>query len=71
MIKSEFEAAPATEDELETTFFRLIVSGPRLMAPRANGPRTLARTHGDVDAFVIGTESGVLINESGKAVTTI
>ena len=52
-------------------FFQLIVSGPRLMAAGANGPRTLSWTHGDFDAFVIRTESGVLINESGKTVTTI
>jgi len=40
-------------------------------AARTNRLGALARTHGDLNALVIGTEAGVLINESRKAVTTI
>jgi hypothetical protein len=57
-------------DELETAFGQSIVSGRQLVAAGTNCPRTSARTHGDFDALVIGTETGVLINESRKVVAT-
>jgi hypothetical protein len=33
--------------------------------------RTFARTHGDVDAFVIGTEAGVLIDKAPEMMATV
>jgi hypothetical protein len=58
-------------NELETALGELIVSGGRLMAARTNRRRTFARTHGDFDALVIGTETGLLINESRKVAATV
>ena len=58
-------------NELETPLGELIVSGGGLMAARTNRRRTLARTHGDLNTLVIGTEAGLLVNESRKTVTAI
>jgi hypothetical protein len=33
--------------------------------------RTHAGTHGDFDALTVGTETGLLVNETRKAVTTL
>jgi len=65
-IKQKNQKAPK-RNELETALGELIVSGGRLMAARTNRRRTFARTHGDFDALVIGTETGLLINESRKS----
>jgi len=58
-------------NELETPLGEIIVSRPRLMAARTNRLRTFARTHGDFDAPVIGSEPGLMVDEAGKAVATI
>jgi hypothetical protein len=49
----------------------LIVSGGGLMAARANCRRTLARANIDLNTLVIGTEAGLLVNESRKTVTSV
>jgi len=49
----------------------LIVSGAGLVAARTNRLGALARTHGDFNALVIGTEAGLLVNESRKTVAPI
>ena len=41
------------------------------MAARTNCPRTLASTHGNLNTLMIGTEAGLLLNESRKAVTAV
>ena len=69
-VKQKNQKAPE-RNELETPFGELIVSGGRLMAARTNRRRTLARTHGDFNALVIGTEAGLLVNESRKAVAAV
>ena len=58
-------------NELETALGELIVPGGRLMAARTNRRRTFARTHGNLNALVIGTEAGLLVNETGKAMTAV
>ena len=58
-------------NELETPFGELIVTGGRLMAARTDRPRTFARTHGNLNTLMIGTEAGLLVNESRKAVTAV
>jgi hypothetical protein len=58
-------------NELETALGEPIVSGGRLMAARTNRRRTPARTHGDLNTLVIGTEAGLLVNESWKVVTAV
>jgi len=58
-------------NELETALGKLIVSRGRLVATRTHRCRTFARSHGDLNALVIGTEAGPLVNESGKPMTAI
>ena len=69
-VKQKNQKAPE-RNELETALGELIVSGGGLMAARANRRRTLARAHGDLNALVIGTEAGLLVNESRKTVTAV
>src|ERR1700686_698131 len=69
-VKQKNQKSPE-RNELETALGELVVSGGRLMAARTNGGQPLARTHGDLNALVIGTETGLPVNESGKTVTTI
>ena len=57
--------------ELETPFGELIVSGGGLMAARTNRLGAFARTYGDLNALVIGTEAGLPVNESRKTVAPI
>jgi hypothetical protein len=66
-VKQKNQKSPE-RNELETALGELVVSGGRLMAARTNGGRPLARTHGDLNALVIGTETGLPVNESGKTV---
>src|ERR1019366_6353639 len=54
------------KDKFETALRELIVSGGGLMTARANCRRTLARTNIDLNTLVIGTEAGLLVNESRK-----
>ena len=69
-IKQKNQKAPK-RNELETALGELIVSGGRLMAARTNRRRTFARTYRDLNTLVIGTETGLLVNESRKAVTAV
>ncbi len=69
-VKQKNQKSPE-RNELETPLGELIVSGGGLMAARTNRLGTLARTHGDFNALVIGTEAGLLVNESRKAVAPI
>jgi len=57
--------------ELKTALGELIVSGGGLMTAGANRGRTLTRTNIDQNTFVIGAETGLLVNETRKTVTTI
>jgi hypothetical protein len=43
----------------------------RLMTTGANRRGTLARAHRDLDAFMIGVETGLLVNESREMVATV
>ena len=47
------------------------LTGRRLMAPGTDRRRTFARMHGDLDAFVIGTEAGMLVNEAPEMMTVV
>ena len=62
---------PPERDELVTPFRELIITGRRLMAPGTNRRRTLARPHADFDAFVIGTEASMLVNETPKMMAAV
>jgi len=54
-------------NELESPFGELIVTAPRLMAARTDRRRTFARTHGNLNSLVIGTEGGLLVNETRES----
>jgi hypothetical protein len=69
-VKQKNHKSPE-RNKLETPLGELIVSGGGLMAARTDGLGALARTHGDFNALVIGTEAGLLVNESWKAVAPI
>jgi hypothetical protein len=69
-VKQKNQKSPEG-NKLETPFDELIVSGSGLVAARTNRLGALARTYGDFDALVTGTEAGLLVNESRKAVAPI
>ena len=64
-IQQKNQKAPE-RNELEAPFGELIVTGGGLMTTRTKRLRSLARTNGDLNALVIGTEAGLLVNESRK-----
>src|ERR1035438_5413789 len=69
-IKQKNQKAPK-RDELESPFGKVVITGGRLMAARTDRSRTFARTHGNLNTLMIGTEAGLLVNESRKAVTAV
>src|ERR1017187_3129551 len=69
-VKQKNQKSPEG-NKLETPFDELIVSGSGLVAARTNRLGAFARTYGDFDALVTGTEAGLLVNESRKAVAPI
>jgi len=69
-IKQKDQKAPK-RNELETPFGELITTRGRLMAARTDRPRTFARTDGNLNTLMIGTEAGLLVNESREAVTAV
>ena len=58
-------------NKFETALRALIVSWGELMTARANCRRTFARTNIDLNTLVIGTEAGLLVDESRKTVTAV
>jgi hypothetical protein len=42
-----------------------------VMATGTDRRRTFARTHGDFDAFLIGTEAGILVNEPPEMMAAV
>lgn len=69
-VKQKNQKSPE-RNEFEPAFGKSIVPGRRLMAAGTNRSRTFAWPHGDLNALVIGTEAGLMINESGKTMTAI
>jgi hypothetical protein len=49
----------------------LIIAARRLMAARADCGRTLARSHDDFDALLVGTEVGVLVDKTPETVAAV
>jgi hypothetical protein len=69
-VKEKDQKAPE-RDELESPFGQLIVTGGGAMTARADCHRSLARVDGDLDALAIGTESGLAIDETSKAMAAV
>ena len=58
-------------NKFEPPLGELIVSGSGLMAARTDRRRPLARPHSDLDAFVVGTEAGILVNETPEMMAAV
>jgi hypothetical protein len=69
-VQQENQKAPQ-RNELEAALGKMIVTRCRLMAPRADRRRALPRSHCHFDAFVVGAETGVLVDESPMAMTVV
>jgi hypothetical protein len=69
-VQQEDEESPQ-RDELEAPLRELIVAGRGLMTAGADGGGTLARPHGDFNALVVGSESGLVVDESPEAVAAV
>jgi len=69
-VQQEDEKSPE-RNELEAAFGKLVIAGRRLVAARANRRRTLAGSHGDFDALLVGTEMGVLIDKTPESVAAV
>jgi hypothetical protein len=69
-IQQEDEESPQ-RNELKTSFRELVVAGRRQMAARADYGRTFARSQDHFDAFLVGTEPGVLIDKTSKTMAAV
>jgi hypothetical protein len=49
----------------------LVVAGRRQMADRADCGRTLARSHSDFDALLVGSEVSVLVNRTSETMAAV
>jgi hypothetical protein len=69
-VEQKDEKAPEG-DELEAPLRELIVSRRRLMAAGTPGGRAFARAHRDLDALGIGSEAGVVVNETRETMASV
>ena len=69
-IKKKHQKSPE-RDALKTPLGEMIVAGRRSPAARTEGCGALPRPDGDFDAFLVGTEAGMRVDESRKVVTVI
>jgi hypothetical protein len=52
-------------------FGELVVTGSRQMAARAGCGKALARSHGDFDALLVGTEVDVLVDKTPETMAAV
>ncbi len=69
-VEQENQKAPQ-RNELEAALGEMIVTRRRLVAPRADRRRTLPRSDVHFDAFLVGAEAGVLVDESPMAMAVV
>ena len=69
-VQQENQKAPQ-RNELEASLGKMIVTGRRLVAPRADRRRALPGPDVHFDAFLIGCEAGVLVDESPMAMAVV
>src|SRR5690242_17426233 len=67
----EEDEKPPQGDELETPLGKLVITRCRLMTTRADGGRTLTRSHGHFDALVVGAEAGLLVDKTSETVAAV
>src|SRR6266436_9156944 len=59
-VQQENQKAPQ-RNELEASLGKMIVTGRRLVAPRADRRRALPRSYVHFDAILVGAKAGVLV----------
>src|ERR1019366_9544536 len=69
-VQQENQKAPQ-RNELEAALGKMIVTWCRLVAPRADRRRALPRSDVHFDAFLVGAEAGVLVDESPMAMAVV
>ena len=69
-VQKEDEKTPQG-NELKASFRKLVVTGRRQMAARADCGRTLARSHGHFDTLLVGTEVGVLVDKTSETMAAV
>jgi hypothetical protein len=69
-VQQENQKAPQ-RNELETPLGKMIVTRCQLVAPRADRRRALPRSDAHFDAFLVGAEAGVLVDESPMAMAVV
>ena len=70
LVQQENEESPE-RNELEAPFGELVVAGRWQKAPRADCGRTSARSHGDFDALLVGTEVSVLVDKTSETMAAV
>jgi hypothetical protein len=69
-VQQENQKAPQ-RNELEAPLGKMIVTWCRLVAPRADRRRALPQPDVHLDAFLVGAEAGLLVNESPMAMAVV
>ena len=69
-VEQENQKAPQW-NKLEAPLGKMIVTGRGLVAPRADGRRALPRPDVHLYAFLVGSEVGVLVDESPMAMAVV
>src|ERR1039458_3998967 len=67
----EKDQKPPDGDEFEAPFGKMIVTRRRLVAPRADRRRSGPRPDVHFDAFLVGAEAGVIVDESPMVVAEV
>jgi hypothetical protein len=62
---------PPEGNKLKAPFGELVVTGRQQVVARANGGRTLARSYGNFDALLVGTEVGVLVDKTPETMAAV
>jgi hypothetical protein len=69
-VQEEDEKSPE-RDEFKAPLGELAVAGRRQMASRADCGRTLARSYGHLNALLVGTEVGVLVDKTPETMAAV
>ena len=71
LVLSEIEFLDHTGNELKAPFAELIVTGRRQMAARADCDGPLARSYGHLDALLVGTGVGLLVDKTPETMAAV
>jgi hypothetical protein len=69
-VEKKHQKAPE-RDELEAPLRQAIVTRHRLFAPRAHRLGALAWPHRHLDGLLVGTETGVVVDESPMRIAVV